>query len=112
LRKVDPIPHGERQGERETDFSDERWQEKSMRLKDYIGLWLLALVTSALLVRPGGAVETAEDLAAVIALRGKPCGKVVNAKKLGDNDYRARCATGDVYRVRVDKRGRVTVTKQ
>ena len=58
------------------------------------------------------AVGTAEDLASVIALHGMPCGKVVDFKKQAENDFIARCATGDVYRVSVDADGRVRVDKQ
>jgi hypothetical protein len=57
-------------------------------------------------------VGTAEDLAAVIALHGKPCGKVVDYQKHSETDFIARCATGDVYRVSVDERGRVRVDPQ
>jgi hypothetical protein len=56
-------------------------------------------------------VSTAEDLTAVIALQGRPCGKVVSYKKLGENEFIARCSTGDVYRVYVDAGGRVRVEK-
>jgi len=54
-------------------------------------------------------VSTAQDLTAVIALQGKPCGKVVNYEKLGENEFVARCSTGDVYRVYVDAKGRVRI---
>lgn len=53
--------------------------------------------------------ETA-DLTAVIALNGKPCGKVVTAMKRGENDYVATCEDGNRYRVYV-KDGRVIVEK-
>lgn len=54
-------------------------------------------------------VSTAQDLTAVIALQGRPCGEVVSYEKLGDNEFVARCSTGDVYRVYVDAKGRVRV---
>ncbi|HET8564340.1 MAG TPA: hypothetical protein VFM35_10750 [Candidatus Binatia bacterium] len=56
-------------------------------------------------------VSTAQDLTAVIALQGRPCGKVVSYDKLGENEFVARCSTGDVYRVYVDAGGRVRVEK-
>jgi hypothetical protein len=56
-------------------------------------------------------VSTAQDLTAVIALQGRPCGKVVSYQKLGENEFVARCSTGDVYRVYVDAGGRVRVEK-
>ncbi|MEO7741407.1 MAG: hypothetical protein ABIR98_00540 [Usitatibacter sp.] len=52
-----------------------------------------------------------EDLAAVIALQGKPCGEVVSYTVQGDNDFLATCKDGNRYRVRV-KDGRVVVEKK
>lgn len=75
--------------------------------------WLiLGLVFAALLVPSVEAVDVAKDLTAVIALQGKPCGTVVSYEKLGENDYLARCASGDVYRVYVNEQGRVVVVKR
>ena len=55
-------------------------------------------------------ISDADDLTAVIALQAKPCGKVVNAAKRGENDYVATCQDGNRYRVYV-KDGRVIVEK-
>ena len=55
-------------------------------------------------------ISDAADLTAVIALNGKPCGKVVSAAKRGDDDYVATCEDGNRYRVYV-KDGRVIVEK-
>ena len=55
-------------------------------------------------------ISDAADLTAVIALNGKPCGKVVTAAKRGDDDYVATCEDGNRYRVYV-KDGRVIVEK-
>lgn len=75
--------------------------------------WLiLGLVFAGLLVPSTEAVDVAKDLTAVIALQGKPCGNVVSYEKLGENDYLARCASGDVYRVYVNEEGRVVVVKR
>ena len=75
--------------------------------------WLiLGLVLAAFLVPSTAAVDVAKDLTAVIALQGKPCGNVVSYEKLGENDYLARCASGDVYRVYVNEQGRVIVVKR
>jgi len=52
-----------------------------------------------------------EDLAAVIALQGKPCGEVVGYTVQGANDFVATCKDGNKYRVHV-KDGRVVVEKQ
>lgn len=58
------------------------------------------------------AADVAKDLTAVIALQGQPCGTVVSYEKLGENDYVARCRSGDVYRVYVNEQGRVVVVKR
>jgi hypothetical protein len=52
-----------------------------------------------------------EDLAAVIALNGKPCGEVTSYVVQAENDYVATCKDGNRYRVFV-KEGRVTVEKK
>lgn len=49
-----------------------------------------------------------QDLAAVIALQGKPCGEVVSYVVQGDNDFIATCKDGQKYHVHV-KDGRVVV---
>ncbi len=75
--------------------------------------WLiLGFIFAALLVPSTEAVDVAKDLTAVIALQGKPCGNVVSFEKLGENDYLAHCASGDVYRVYVNEQGRVVVVKR
>ena len=55
-------------------------------------------------------ISDADDLTAVIALQAKPCGRVVNAEKRGENDYVATCQDGNRYRVYV-RDGRVVVEK-
>ena len=52
-----------------------------------------------------------QDLSAVIALQGKPCGEVVSYVKNADNDFVATCKDGNRYRVYV-KDGRVIVEKR
>jgi hypothetical protein len=52
-----------------------------------------------------------QDLTAVIALQGKPCGEVVSYTVQGDNDFIATCKDGNVYHVHV-KDGRVVVEKR
>jgi hypothetical protein len=51
-----------------------------------------------------------QDLTAVIALQGKPCGEVVSYVVQADNDFIATCKDGNRYRVYV-KDGRVVVEK-
>ena len=52
-----------------------------------------------------------QDLTAVIALNGKPCGEVVSYVVQADNDFVATCKDGNRYRVYV-KDGRVIVEKK
>ena len=52
-----------------------------------------------------------EDLTAVIALQGKPCGEVISYSVQGDNDFLATCKDGNRYRVYL-KDGRVLVEKK
>ena len=76
----------------------------------------LVLVAAAALAYSGVSlaadeeISDADDLTAVIALQGKPCGKVVSAAKRGEDDYVATCQDGNRYRVFV-KDGRVNVEK-
>lgn len=53
-------------------------------------------------------VSDAADLTAVIALQGKPCGRVVNAERRGENDFIATCEDGNRYHVFV-RDGRVVI---
>jgi hypothetical protein len=74
-----------------------------------------ALALCALAATPLGAADDAkqrQDLTAVIALQGKPCGEVVSYETLGENDYVATCKDGNRYRVYVSKEGRVVVEKK
>lgn len=76
-----------------------------------------AFVVAALWLGVASAVIAAddpkqrEDLAAVIALNGKPCGEVASYVVQADNDFIATCKDGNRYRVYV-KDGRVVVEKK
>jgi hypothetical protein len=66
-------------------------------------------------VAPSGAADDAHllrDLSAVIAPLGLPCGQVVSATRLKDNDHIATCQNGNRYRVFIDADGRVVAQKQ
>jgi hypothetical protein len=52
-----------------------------------------------------------KDLMATIALQGKPCDQVVDAKRNADSDYVATCKDGHRYHVYVNAQGRVVVEK-
>ena len=58
-----------------------------------------------------GDVKVAQDLTAVIALQGHPCGQVVSVATQAENDYLATCQNGNRYRVFVNPAGRVIVEK-
>jgi len=72
----------------------------------------VAFLFTVILASQGGSFDTAKDLSTVIALQGKPCGKVTRFEKVEENDYLAHCSSGDVYRVYVNDKGRVVVAKQ
>lgn len=80
------------------------------------GLSTLSIALSTmLLAMPSSAADDAallKDLTSVIALLGLPCGKVVSAKPLKDNDHIATCQDGHRYRVFVNAEGRVVAEKQ
>ena len=53
-----------------------------------------------------------KDLTSVIALLGLPCGQVVDARPLKDNDHIATCQNGMRYRVFINAEGKVVAQKQ
>ena len=81
------------------------------RIRDWTLIALLAAIDAA----PARAAEDAallKDLTSVIALLGLPCGQVVSATRLKDNDHIATCKDGNRYRVFVNAEGRVVAQKQ
>ena len=80
------------------------------RLGESLIVAAAAVTLSGKLLAQNPDVSTAEDLTAVIALNGKPCGKVLTVTKRGEDDYVAACEDGNRYRVYV-KDGRVVVEK-
>lgn len=80
-----------------------------------IAAWASVVSLTALCVLPSRAAEDAEllrDLTSVIALLGLPCGQVVRAERLNDNDHIATCRDGNRYRVFINAEGRVVAQKQ
>ncbi len=75
-----------------------------------IAISILCACTSLCAVAADDAKQR-QDLTAVIALQGKPCGEVVSYDAKGDNDFVATCKDGNRYHVHV-KDGRVVVEKQ
>jgi len=85
---------------------------KRKRTPAVVGVVMTALAGTALAAEETpGDVSVAQDLTAVIALQGLPCGKVVSARQQGQDDYVAACQDGNRYRVFVNADGRVTVAK-
>lgn len=75
--------------------------------------WTLIVALSAFLAVPSFAADAlAKDLTSTIALLGLPCGQVVSAQRLKDNDYIATCKDKNRYRVFVNAQGRVVAQKQ
>lgn len=74
-------------------------------------LFILGLCASALAAIAADDPKQKEDLSAVIALNGQPCGGVVSYTVQGQNDFLATCKDGSRYRVYV-KDGRVVVEKR
>jgi uncharacterized protein (DUF2147 family) len=74
----------------------------------------IVLTSSGALLAAGAALADdsfGKDLMATIALQGKPCDQVVDAKRNGDSDYVATCKDGHKYHVYVNAQGRVIVEK-
>ena len=77
-----------------------------------IGATLITLLlASPILFATGHEEKVKEDLFAVIALHGRPCGRVTDFQRRGEDDYIATCQDGNRYRVHVVA-GRVQVDKQ
>ncbi len=70
----------------------------------------LLWVSAALAAPPPDDPKQKQDLTAVIALQGKPCGEVVSYVATADDDFVATCKDGNRYHVHV-KDGRVLVEK-
>ena len=76
-------------------------------------MWVALLATTCTL--PSRAAEDAavlKDLTSVIALLGLPCGQVISAKRLKDDDHIATCKDGKRYRVFINAEGRVVAQRQ
>ena len=75
--------------------------------------WVPILAMTAFFAGPSPAADAlSKDLTSTIALLGLPCGQVVSAKRLGENDYLATCSNKMRYRVFVNAQGRVVAQRQ
>ena len=80
---------------------------------DAMKSWAVAAALSAFVPGPLlAADELAKDLTSTIALLGLPCGQVVSAQRLKDNDYIATCSNKIRYHVFINADGRVVAQKQ
>ena len=80
-----------------------------------IKTWSVAVLSTLVLALPSraaGDTELLKDLTSVIALLGLPCGQVVSAVRLSDNDHIASCQDGHRYRVFINAEGRVVAQSQ
>lgn len=72
----------------------------------------LLLMVAPLPSRAAADPALLKDLTAVIALLGLPCGQVVSATRLKDDDHAVTCRDGSRYRVFINAEGRVVAQKQ
>jgi hypothetical protein len=76
--------------------------------------WVRVALWAVLVTAPAAAANDPallKDLTSVIALLGLPCGRVVSATAVKDNDHVATCQDGNRYRVFVNAEGRVVAEK-
>ena len=76
--------------------------------------WICAALCAVLVAAPAAAADDAallQDLTSVIALLGLPCGRVVSATRLKDDDHIATCQDGNRYRVFINAEGRVVAQR-
>ena len=69
-----------------------------------IALWV-GLVAGSAAAADDAALR--KDLTSALALLGLPCGQVISATPLKDDDHIATCRDGQRYRVFIDSAGRV-----
>ena len=84
-------------------------------MKNHTRVWILPALLTAIVTVPSRAADDVallKDLTSVVALLGVPCGEVVSATRMKDNDHIATCQDGNRYRVFVNAQGRVVAQKQ
>jgi hypothetical protein len=73
-------------------------------------LFVIAIFATPLFAADDEALK--EDLTAVIALQGLPCGQVVAVTVQAESDFAVSCKDGNKYRVYLNAAGRVVVDKR
>jgi hypothetical protein len=58
------------------------------------------------------AESLSKDLTSTLALLGLPCGQVVIAQRVADDDYLVTCKDKNRYRVYINAKGRVVAEKR
>jgi hypothetical protein len=86
--------------------------EQETHMRKQVQAWGIAMAMAWFTTPVLAADALAKDLTSTIALLGLPCGEVVSAKKVGENDYIATCKDKNRYRVFVNAQGRVVAQKQ
>ncbi len=84
-------------------------------MNNHTRVWILPALLTAIVTVPSRAADDValrKDLTSVVALLGVPCGEVVSATRMKDNDHIATCQDGNRYRVFVNAQGRVVAQKQ
>lgn len=85
-----------------------------MRVNTRTDTWICAALWAVLIAAPAAVADDAallKDLTSVIALLGLPCGQVVSATPLKDDDHIATCQDGKRYRVFINAEGRVVAQR-
>lgn len=72
--------------------------------------WMVALGAAPALAADDPKVL--KDLTSVIALLALPCGQVIAATEVKENDHLVTCKDGNKYRVFLNAEGRVVAQKQ
>jgi hypothetical protein len=74
---------------------------------------VLMAIAAALSAGTAIAAESlSKDLTSTIALLGLPCGQVVIAQRVADDDYLVTCKDKNRYRVYINAKGRVVAEKR
>ena len=80
-----------------------------------IHVWTLVAALGMMACVPSMAADDPallKDLTSVVALLGVPCGQVISATRVKDNDHIVTCQDGNRYHVFVNAEGRVVAQKQ
>ena len=73
------------------------------------------LIAMAAVLSAGTAIAAqslSKDLTSTLALLGLPCGQVVIAQRVADDDYLVTCKDKNRYRVYINAKGRVVAEKR